>query len=439
MSVKQEVEITVPVEELQKETDQVVATIKRKAKLPGFRPGKAPDSLIRTRFKNEIQQDVLENVIPKAFRQRAEEEHWDVVNTPNVTDVHHHEGEPLRFKAAFEVAPQIELGAYTGLDVPYAEPQVSPEDIAGRLQSIRERKSEYVNEDPRPLADGDHAVVSIESVAGVEGEPVKSDEMVLHLGDAETMPAFTENLRGVSPEEEREFDVEYPQDYGQEKLAGKTVRFKVHVKGVRRKDMPELNDEFAKDLGDYQSLEEVREAIRRSISAEREQAARNESIGKLLDLLVETHTFEVPDSYVDRQIDMNLERQLRELAQQGIDPTKLNLDWTKLRETHKERAEKDVRASLILEKVADRESIHATQDEVDGELQRAAKQAREPLAATRMKFEKDGTLGRIAGRIRTEKVLNFLFENAKKVAPVPEATVDARDAVIDADSVPDPN
>ena len=419
MSVKQEVEITVPVEEIQKETELVVSTIRRKAKLPGFRPGKAPESLIRTRFKSEITQDVLEAIIPKAFRKRAEDEHWDVVNTPNVTDVHYHDGEPLRFKAAFEVAPEIELGQYTGVEVPYAEPQVEDGDIAARLESIRDRKAEYVNEDPRALADGDHAVVSIESVAGVEGEPVKSDEMVLHLGDAETMPAFTENLRGVSPGEEREFDVEYPEDYGQEKLAGKTVRFKVQVKGVRRKELPELNDEFARDLGDYQTLDEVREAIRRSIHSEKDAAARNVSIGSLLDSLVESHPFEVPDSYVDRQIDNNLERQLRELAQQGIDPRTLNLDWAKLRESQRERAEKDVRASLILEKVADKEAIHATQDEVDAEVQRAARQNREPVAATRMKFEKDGTLGRIAGNIRTQKVLNFLFENAKKVAPPP--------------------
>ena len=419
MSVKQEVEITVPVEEIQKETELVVSAIRRKAKLPGFRPGKAPESLIRTRFKSEITQDVLEAIIPKAFRKRAEDEHWDVVNTPNVTDVHYHDGEPLRFKAAFEVAPEIELGQYTGVEVPYAEPQVEDGDIAARLESIRDRKAEYVNEDPRALADGDHAVVSIESVAGVEGEPVKSDEMVLHLGDAETMPAFTENLRGVSPGEEREFDVEYPEDYGQEKLAGKTVRFKVQVKGVRRKELPELNDEFARDLGDYQTLDEVREAIRRSIHSEKDAAARNVSIGSLLDSLVESHSFEVPDSYVDRQIDNNLERQLRELAQQGIDPRTLNLDWAKLRESQRERAEKDVRASLILEKVADKEAIHATQDEVDAEVQRAARQNREPVAATRMKFEKDGTLGRIAGNIRTQKVLNFLFENAKKVAPPP--------------------
>lgn len=417
MSSKQEVEITVALEEIERETTSVIAGVRKKARLPGFRPGKAPESLIRTRFRSEIEKDVLEHVIPKAFRKKAEEEHWEVVGTPNVTDVHFHAGEPLKFKAEFEVAPQFELGEYAGIEVPYAEPQVSDEDVANRLESIRERKAEYVNEDPRPLADGDYAVVAIESISGVEGEPVKSDEMVLHLGDAETLPAFTENLRGVSPGEEREIEVSYPEDYGQERLAGKTILFRVEVKGVRRKEMPELNDEFARDLGDYQNLEEVRDAVRRSIHAERESAARGESVAKLLDRLVETHEFEVPEAYVDRQIEGNVERQLREIAGQGVDPRQLKLDWEKIREAHKDRAIKDVRASLILEKIADREAIHATQDEVDREIQRVAKQQREPAAAIRMKFEKDGTIGRIAGRIRTDKVLNFLFENAKKVVP----------------------
>lgn len=421
MSRKQEIEITVPVEEIEKETEQVVAGVQKRAKLPGFRPGKAPLSLIRSRFRSEIRQDVLEQVLPKAFRKRAEQENWQVVGTPNVSDVHFHEGEPLRFKAEFEVAPNFELGEYTGVEIAYAEPQVSDEDIDARLEQLRERKAEYVNEDPRPLADGDHAVVSIESTAGVEGEPVKSDELVLHLGDAGTLPEFTENLRGVTPGEEREFDVSYPEDYGQERLAGKTIRFHIVVKGVRRKELPEMNDEFARDLGDYQNLQEVREAIRRSIHSEREQGARGESVAKLLDKLVESHQFDIPDAYVDRQIEMNVDRQLREFAGQGVDVGKLKLDWTKVREAHKERAEKDVRASLILEKVADRESIHATQDEVDREVQRIAKQQREPVAAVRAKLEKDGTVDRIAGRIRTDKVLSYLFENARKVAAEPAA------------------
>jgi trigger factor len=414
---KREIEIVVPVDEVSHETEHVVASVQKKAHLPGFRPGKAPVSIIKTRFKDAIRQDVLEHILPKAFRKKADEEHWNVVGTPNVTDIHFHEGEPLRFKAEFEIAPEFDVSGYRGIEAPYAEPHVTDGDVDKRLAEIRERKAEYVNEDPRPLADGDHTVVSLESTAGIEGEPVRSDDMVLALGDSETLPEFTENLRGMSPDEEKEFDVTYPAEYAQERLAGKTVRFNVRVKGVRRKELPEMNDEFARDLGDYQNLEELREAIRKVIFAEREFAAQQEAKGRIVDSIVKSHDFPVPQAYVDHQIDNNVRRSIREITGRDMDPRALNLDWAKLREQQGERATQDVKASLLLEKIADVESIHATNEEVDRELQRIAKAEREAVAALRMRLEKDGTIGRIASRIRTEKVLNFLFEHARKVAP----------------------
>jgi trigger factor len=416
---KREIEIVVPLEDVQRQTEQVVSSVQQKAKLPGFRPGKAPASLIRSRFRSEIRQDVVEQLVPTAFRKKAEQEHWKVVGSPNVVEIHFNEGEPLRFKAEFEVAPEFELGEYRNLEVPYAEPQVSEEDVDNRVEELRLRKAEFVNEDPRPLQDGDFAIVDLESIDGIEGDPVRSEDMSLHLGDTETFPEFTENLRGVSPGEEREIQIAYPDNYAQDRLAGKTVTFRVSVKGVRRRELPELNDEFARDLGDYQSLTELRDAVRAAIRGEREYQAQQDAKQKAVDRLVETHDFPVPDTYIDRQIEVDLERQFRELASQGIDPRQLNLDWSKLRDARKESATRDVRASLLLERIADLEAIHATEDEVNRELQALAKRQREPVAALRMKFEKDGTLGRIAGRIRTAKVLNFLFENARKVAPPP--------------------
>jgi len=240
---KRETEITIPAEEVESATKSVISEIQSKARLPGFRPGKAPASLIRTRFRNEIRQDVIENVLPKAFRAYADKEKWKVVGTPNVTDIQFEEGQPLRFKAEFEVAPEFELGEYRGIEVPYADPVVTDEDVNKRVEELRNRKAEFINEDPRPLASGDYAVISIESIAGVEGEPIQNESMSIHIGDPETMPEFNENLMGVSPEESREFDVTYPEDYGQDRLAGKTVRFRVTVKNVRRRELPELNDE----------------------------------------------------------------------------------------------------------------------------------------------------------------------------------------------------
>src|SRR3984893_7121001 len=412
---KHEIEITVPVDEIARETDRVIANIQLKARLPGFRPGKAPASLIRSKFAKQVREDVLENLLPKYFKQKVEEEQLQVVGRPNVKDVRFHEGEPLRFKAEFEVAPDIELKEYRGVAVHYSEPQVSDEDVAKRLEDIREQKAHFVTLEPRPVADGDYAVVSLDSIAGAD-QPIHQDEMVLHVGDKDTLPEFSEALRGMSPEEEKEFETTYPEDYGQERLAGKTIRFHMLLKTIRTKELPELNDEFAQDLGDYQTLNDLREAVRKAIFHEREYAAQNKAKEELIDRLIETHDFPIPEAYVERQVEAQIEQQFRELAERGIDPAKLKIDWAKLKESQHPKALREVKASLLVDKVAEREAIHATNDEVDREVQRLAKQEREPVAATRKKLEKDGILGRIAYRVRSEKTLNFLFEHARKEA-----------------------
>ncbi len=212
----------------------------------------------------------------------------------------------------------------------------------------------------------------------------------------------------------------YPEDYERKTLAGRTVRFKATVKAVRRKELPEANDEFAKDLGDYQTLDDLKEAVRKQIMREKEHRAQEDAKHQLIDKLVDAHDFPVPNAYVDRQIEMNLENQLRTLAAQGIDPRSIKLDWNKVRESQKDKATRDVKASLLLDKIGEREAIGATQDEVDKEVQRIARQQREAVAVTRAKLQKDGTIGRIAGHIRTEKTLNFLFEQARKEAGAPQ-------------------
>jgi trigger factor len=416
---KHEIEVTVPVDEIARETDRVVADIQQKAKLPGFRPGKAPASLIRSKFSKQVRDDVLENLLPKYFRQKVEEEHLEVVGRPNVKDVHFHEGEPLRFKAEFEVAPEIELKDYRGVTVHYSEPVVADEDIAKRLDEIREQKSQFVNVEPRPLVDGDYAVVTLDSLSGVE-QAIHQDEVVLHVGDPDTMTGFSDALRGMSPEEEKDFDVTYPEDFGQQRLAGKTVRFHAKLTTIRTKELPELNDEFAQDLGDYQSLDDLREAVRKAIFHEREFASQQKAKDQLIDKLIETHEFPVPEAYIERQIEAQLENQFRDLAERGIDPTKLKLDWAKIKEAQRPKALHDVKASLLVDKIAEREAIAPTNDEVDTEVQRIAKQQREPVAAVRKKLQKDGVLSRIAYQIRSNKTLNFLFEHARKEAGEPE-------------------
>jgi trigger factor len=408
---KHTLEITVPVEEVEAETGRAVTKVQQRAKLPGFRPGKAPVSIIRQQFAGEIRKQVLESLIPKYLHNRFEAEDLKVVGQPDITDVHLEAGEPLRFTADFEVVPQVELLDYKGLTVKYHDPEVTDEDVDKRIEELRHSKAEFVNEDPRPLADGDFAVLSLESLSAVEGPPVKNEEMTLEVGGGDTLEDFSEHLRGMNPGEEKEFDVSYPEDYGQPKLAGKTVRFRAQVKGVRRKELPEVNDEFAQDLGDYRTVDELREAVRKSLFGQRQFEAQLEAKNQLVDKLVDMHDFPVPETFVDQQI---RNRTGRALAERGVDPKSLKLDWKKLKESQQDKALHEVKASMLLSRIAEREAIVPTRDEVDKEVERIARQQREPFAAVRLRFEKDGTLGRIASHIQTEKTLSFLFEHAGK-------------------------
>ena len=413
---RRSLEIAIPADEVETETGRVITDVQKRAKLPGFRPGKAPATLIRKQFAGDIRQRVLESLIPKYLQKQFEAENLNVVGQPDITDIHFHEGEPLRFKAEFEVTPEIELKEYKDVEVPYQDPSVTDEDVEKRIEEIRNQKADYSNIDPRPLEDGDHAVVALESIGGIEGEPVKQDEMVLEIGGADTFEAFSDNLRGVSPGESREFEVTYPEDYGAARMAGKTIRFHATLKGIRKKELPELNDEFAQDLGDYRNMEELREAVRKAIYAQRERDAQQEAKNKIVDKLVDEHEFPVPETFVERQIRNRVETTLRAMASEGVDPRSMNLDWEKIRASQRDKAVREVKASMLLSKIAEREAIHVTREEVDREVERMARQQREPVAAVQMRFEKDGTLGRIASHIQTEKTLTFLFEHARKTA-----------------------
>jgi trigger factor len=412
---KRSVEIEIPLDQVEKAKSQVTETIRGKARIPGFRPGKAPLPIIKTRFASEIRSEVLEKLLPQAFRDRAEKDNLKVVGTPDISDLTFEADQPIRFKAAFEVAPEFEISDYRGLPVQYEEPTVTEQEVDDRLESMRESKADYVNVDPRAIEKGDFVLVNLKSITGL-AEPIEQDNIQIEVGAEDSIPEFSENLTGMSPEESKEFDVNYPADYSQEKLAGKSVRFEITPKTIRRKEKPALDDEFAKDLGDYQNLGELRAAVRKSVTHEKQFAAQQTAKETLIDKLVESNDFPIPEAYVDRQIETQVRNQLRDLAGKGIDPNSIKLDWKKVKENQRDKAVRNVRAALLLDKVGEREGIHATKDEVDHEVQAYAKREREAVPVARAKLEKEGALARIADHIRTEKTIQFLFDQASKHA-----------------------
>ena len=251
---------------------------------------------------------------------------------------------------------------------------------------------------------------------------IEQEETTLTIGDDETLPEFNEHLRGKSPGDEVDFEVRYPDDFSNQKLAGKTVSFHAEVKGLREKELPELNDDFATDLGDFRTLEEVRRHIHELIENQRRRQATEAAQEALIDGLIKRHDFPVPEGLVDRQIASRLERQLRSLKQQGVDVSKLDWDWDKVRDEERERASRDVKASLLLERIAKAENISAGSEEIDEQVKRYAEQTKQSPATARKKLAEDGALDRMQVQMSNDKTLSFLFDEAEKVDQEVEAT-----------------
>ena len=412
---RRELEFTVEWDEVEKDVAKVVNGFRRQARLPGFRPGKAPAALVRSRYWKDIKEEVLKNLLPRVFWDKAREEGLKVVGSPNLTDLHFENGEPVKFQTEFDIYPEFDLGEYRRIEVPYSEPEVFDDEVNLELEQLREQNASYRNLDPRPLADGDIAVLKLTGEPLDGGPKVEQNEMMITIGEAETLPEFSENLRGKSLGDSAEFNVKYPDDYGNEKLAGKTLAFRAEVLEMREKELPELDDDFAQDAGNYSSLEELKNQIREAIGAHRRRIAAGAAKNKLVDTLVERHRFPVPETMVDRQIATRAERQLRALEEQGVDSTKLDLDWRQVREREKPLAERDVRASLILERIADEEDIQVGSDELDEPIRQYAERQKKSVSAARAELVENGTLDRVRSQMRNDKTLDFLFDEAQKV------------------------
>jgi trigger factor len=414
--VKREISVEIPTEEVTRELEMIIQKYQKVARLPGFRTGHVPASIIRQRFKEDLKSDVVEALVPRYFRKEAEKQGMIPVSQPRVTDLHIHDGEPLRFKASFEIMPEIVVEGYKELRADHPEIVVKDEEVDEAVNSVQEQHATYTSVEGRPLAAGDFAQSSMDGKPKEDdgtAKPVHMDEVLIEIGGKNTVPEFTENLRGANAGDEREFEVSYPEDVADKRLAGKTFVYTVKIQAIKQKNLPELNDDFAKELGEFTSLDQVRKQIRENMQAERKHDAEREAKDKLVTELVKRNEFEVPESLVDRQIDLRLERGLRALAAQGMKMEDLKkMDLPRLRAGQRDQAVQDVKSSLLLERVAELEKIEVGEDEVNHEIQALAKQSKQTPEAVRARLTQDGGLDRIRNRIRSEKTLDFLYHQS---------------------------
>ena len=418
--VKREISVEIPAEEVARETETLVAKYQKVARLPGFRAGHVPPTIIRQRFKEDLKSDVVEALVPRYFRQETEKLGLIPVSQPRVTDLHIHDGEPLRFKASFEIMPEIKVEGYKELRAEHPQIEVKDEEVEEAMQSLREQHATFTSVEGLPLADGDFAQSSMDGKpkdapgqSDDKPKPVHMDEVLIEIGGKNTVPEFSENLRGANAGDEKSFEVVYPEDTNDKRLAGKTFIYTVKIHAIKQKHLPELNDDFAKELGEFANLDAVRKQIRENMQHERKHAAEREAKDKLVGELVRRNDFEVPESLVDRQIDLRLERGLRALASQGMKIEDMKkMDMPRLRAGQRDQAVQDVKSSLLLDRIAELENINVSDDELNHELDSLARQTKQTLEAVRAKLTQDGGLDRIRNRIRSEKTLDFLYNQS---------------------------
>jgi trigger factor len=417
--VTRSVEVTIPANEVSRAMRSTVKRYQKQAHLPGFRAGKVPESLIRSRFADRIRQEVLEAVMPQHFQQAIAEGQFRLVSQPQVVDMKMEDDQPLWFKAEFEIMPEFSVEGYQDVKVEKPSSAFTDEEFQTEVERVRDSRStmEPIEED-RPLADGDFAQITFKGDFQGEGEEQAQDnkaltgeDVLLEVGGSNTVAAFTEALRGAKAGQELKFELTYPEDFGEKRLAGKTVAYDVTVKGIKRRVQPELNDDFAKELGDYSSYEDFLTKFRENLQAEKDRRTEAETRERLMNALSERFQFPVPESMVQQQIDARLERGLRALAAQGMREEDMKrLDFARLRAAQRDSATGEVKSVLILDHIADAETIGVSDEEVNQEIELLSLQLREPVDTLRVRLTQDGSIARIREQIRRDKTAKLLYE-----------------------------
>jgi len=419
---KKNLVVEIPSTVVDAEIDKVSRDYSKAARIPGFRPGKVPAKVVRQRFRDQILHDVAHGLIPRAVDDALRERGVEPVDTPDIRDVVVEEGQPLKFTAAFDTVPPIDPGDYAGLTIRRKAVNVEDSAVEDALQRLRDRAARFEPVDGRGIESGDSVVLDMTRTAVPAGEAEASnsaeptsdrhDNVTVDIGGSANPPGFDEQLLGLMTGESKTFDIRYPDDYTISELAGSTVQYKVEIKAIRKRVVPEADDEFAKDMGDFASLDALRARIREDLEHEMRHEVERDTRADLLKQLATRVTFDVPSSLLDREIDRRVEEFVRRLIDQQIDPMKTNINWEEFRERQREAATEAVKGALVLDEVARRERLEVSDAEVDAEVGRYADRTGRTAPAVRARLEKEGGLSRLYAGLRREKTVDLLLDKA---------------------------
>jgi trigger factor len=409
---QKKITIEIPSDIVDAEIDRVARDYSKQARLPGFRPGKVPSNIIKQRFRDQIHHDVMHDLIPRAVEEALQERGIEPVSTPDIKDVSLRAGEPLKFTADIETVPPFDPGDLSTITLRQHPSTITEDGIEKTLERLREQGAKQETVEGRPVSEGDTAVVDLDRT-DPDGKVDHHEGVAIEVGAAGNPPGFDENLLGLNVGDEKTFVVHFPEDYSVKDMANTDVTYKVKTKEIRRKVLPELDDEFAKDIGDFESLAALRDRVRADMQADAEHHAKQHVRSDLLKQLGQRIGFELPPSLIEREIDRRLEEFARRLMDQGVDPRKAGIDWSQFREAQREPARDAVASALVLDEIARRESLTVTTEDVDKEVAQFAERSGRTPAALRAQLEKEGGLARLTAGLRREKAVDFAMSRAK--------------------------
>ncbi|MGD0901607.1 MAG: trigger factor [Terracidiphilus sp.] len=409
-----ELVLNIPAEEVSKAYRTVVGNFRRHANIPGFRAGKVPDTVIKRRFAAEIRKEVIDDLLPERFNKAVFDLGVKPVGQPRVTELTVEEGAPLHVKAVFEFVPSFSIEGYQKVVVEKPPVEITEEEFQREMEQLRESRStiEPVEED-RALLDGDWAQISYKGQidGDAEAAPIAGDDTLVEIGGKDTVEAFSTVLRGAKPGQELKAEVIYPADYAEAKLAGRTVAYDVEVKAIKKRTLPELDDDFARELGAYESYADLEAGVREHLALRKRRSVQGETKNRLFAALGERYQFAVPETLVQEQIDARLDRGLRALAAQGMNTEQMRkLDFSRLRAAQREGAAAEVKTGILLDRIADEEKISISDEEMDHQMQLIALETREPVDTLKVRLTEDGGLARIREQLRREKTASLLYD-----------------------------
>ncbi len=407
--------IEVPREEVDAEIDRVTRALSRTARLPGFRPGKVPPRVVKQRFRDEILHEVAHELVPRAVDAALQEKGLEPVDTPEVGQVDVREGEALTFTATIETLPPVDPGDYAAIQLRRAKVEVTDQQVEEALERLRQRAARFEPVEDRGVEVGDTVVTDLDRAAVENGEATDAEHhenVSVELGSPANPPGFDAELSGLRPGDEKTFRLRYPDDYTIEALAGKEIEYRVKVRTVRRRVVPPLDDDLAKEVSSADTLEKLREQVREQLTREAAHEAERRLRADLLDALAARVTFEVPAVLVDRDLDRRTRELIGGLLAEGVDPRQAGIDWQAFRDDQREAASRAVRATIVLDEVAKREGIEASEEDVERHLASLAERSGRTPAALRAELDRDGELERLRAGMRRERAVEFLMSRA---------------------------